>query len=438
MRLRASDIADLVGGTLHGPDVEVVGASADSRELRPGQLFVPVVAERDGHLFIEQALASGAAAYFTAQEPTGAGTAIEVADTLDALTELARQVRPRLGHRVIGVTGSAGKTTVKDLLAAVLATTYLTAASVKSHNNELGVPLTIVNAPDGAEAAVIEMGARGAGHIRHLCDIAQPDVGVVTTLGLAHAEQFGDLDKIATAKAELVEALPGAGTAILNADVPEVAAMAARTSASVLTFGVESPADVVASEIHLDDLLRPRFRFDSPWGHGELVLTVPGRHQIANALAALAAALTVGVDLDQAVAGFAAAELSPWRMDLRVTEGGARVLNDAYNANPLSMRSALESLASLPAERRCAVLGLMAELGEHEDAAHLEIAEHALALGFDVIAVGAPAYGPDVRHVDDLDGAVSLLTPLAATDAVLVKGSRVARLERLVDRLLET
>lgn len=428
---RASAVARVVGGVLEGPDVEVHGAAADSRLVRRGDLFVPVVAARDGHDFIRDALEAGAAAYLTARPPVG-GTAVMVGDTLGALAALATDARRRIAGPVVGVTGSVGKTSTKDLIASVLSRRYRTAASPASYNNELGVPLTLVNAPEGGEAAVVEMGARGAGHIARLCETARPTIGVVTAVAAAHLEHFGSLEGVAAAKAELVEALPADGAAVLNADDERVAAMAARTAAQVITFGERG--EVSARDVRLDDQLRPSFRLVTPWGERTVALSARGEHNVANALAAAAAALAAGVPLEGVAEGLAAAVLSPWRMDLRRAACGALVINDAYNANPASTTAALRALARLRARRHIAVLGPMAELGAHSAAAHRAVAELARSLGVRVIAVGAPEYGTD--NVDAIDAALAALGPLGEGDAVLVKGSRMAGLERLAEALL--
>ncbi len=436
MRLRSSDLAAAVGGRLDGPDVVVDGASIDSRTVQLGQLFVPIVAERDGHAFVGDALAAGAAAYLTAVAPVG-GTAVVVEDTLVALQAAGRHARGLLAGPVVGITGSVGKTSVKDLLAGALARRRATAASARSFNNELGVPLTLLDAPDGTEVVVVEMGARGLGHIADLCAVAAPTVGVVTRVAAAHTEAFGSLDAIAQAKGELVEALPPEGTAVLVAADQRVAAMAGRTRATVLTFGPGGA--VVAEGASLDEELRPRFHLRTPWGDvADVVLATRGLHQVDNALAAAAAALACGLAVEDVAAGLAEAELSPWRMDLSVTSGGGRVLNDAYNANPTSTEAALRSLAALPATRRVAVLGVMAELGDHAPEAHAAIGSLAAELGVEVVAVGAPAYGtaPHVEHVPDPAAAVALVGPLGPDDAVLVKGSRVAGLEVVAEALL--
>ncbi len=432
MELRTAELAAAVGGRLEGPDVVVDGATQDSRAIEAGQLFVAIEAARDGHDFIADALANGAGAYLT-QGPTEGGTAIVVADTANALQAAGRLARSRLPDRVIGVTGSVGKTSVKDLLAGVLSQRWATSANLRSFNNELGVPLTLLNVPDGTEAVVVEMGARGVGHIAELCAIAAPTVGVVTRVAAVHTEVFGHIDEVARAKGELVESLPANGTAVLNAGDARVAAMASRTSAGVITYG--PGGDVRAEEVALDNELQARFLLVTPWGTEQIELAARGIHQVENALAAAAAALVVEVDLAGVAAGLATATLSPWRMELGTSPDGVRVLNDAYNANPTSVLAALESLAALPARRRIAVLGVMAELGHVEADEHAAIGARARELGIRVVAVAAGGYGgEDVASVDE---AVAALDDLAEGDAVLVKGSRVAGLERLAEILLE-
>ncbi len=431
MRLPATYVASVTGGSLRGPDLTVDGAAIDTRLVRPGQLFVALRGERDGHDFVEAAVAAGAGACLV-ERPAGDGTSIVVADTFAALTALATGARGLLPPRVIGITGSVGKTSTKDLLAAALGRRWRVHASPKSFNNELGVPLTVLATPDDAEAVVVEMGARGQGHIAALCAVARPLVGVVTTVGLSHSEFFGTVDDVARAKGELVEALPAEGTAILNAEHPLVAAMADRAVARVLTFGLAA-GDVRADEVTLDDDLRPRFRLRSPWGDGDVALSVRGAHQVANALAAAAAALACDTPLDDVAAGLGDAQLSPWRMQLERSPSGALVLNDSYNANPLSMEAALRALAALPAERRTAVLGIMAELGDVGPAEHARMGALAAELGIRVIAVAAPGYGGEL--VADPQDALAHLGPVGAGDAVLVKGSRAAGLEGVAGTL---
>lgn len=434
MRIRASEIAAATGGTVHGPDVECDGASIDSRTIGGGQLFVPIVDARDGHDFIDAAVATGAAAYLTQRGPRE-GTAIVVADTAAALTALGREARRCHHGPVIGITGSVGKTSVKDLARAAVGAGRSVHASERSFNNELGVPLTLLNAPDGTDVLIVEMGARGIGHIAELCEIAQPDVGIVTYVGAVHTSEFGTVEAVARAKAELIEALPSSGHAILNADNPWVLAMRDRSPAPVVTYGDEG--DFSASDVSIDAALRPRFRVvaaeRTPPEGLPVELEVHGLHQVANALAALAAADAVGVDLAVAIAGLASAALSPWRMELASTPAGGVVINDAYNANAISTEAALRSLVAIEADRHVAVLGLMAELGDRHDADHRAIAELCRQLGVELIAYREAAYG--VPPVDDVEQVLAALGEVASGVAVLVKGSRVAGLEALAGRL---
>jgi UDP-N-acetylmuramoyl-tripeptide--D-alanyl-D-alanine ligase len=438
VELRTSEIAGATAGRLVGRDLVVRGVGIDSRLVTGGELFVPVVAERDGHDFVAAAVAAGAAAYLSSRpvgdgEPEPGVAAIEVGDTVAALAALGRMARTRVPDRVVGVTGSVGKTSVKDLLAAALGARWSTVASAGSFNNELGVPLTLLSAGEATEALVVEMGARGRGHIASLCAIARPTVGVVTAVAAVHTAMFGSLDEVAAAKGELVEALDASGVAVLNADDPRVAAMAGHTAARVVRYGWAPGADVRAEAAGHDGELRPRFRLVSPWGAADVALAVRGEHMVGNALAAAAAALACDVPVEAVAAGLGKAELSRWRMELVRLPSGARVINDAYNANPASMAAALRALVGLDARRRVAVLGLMAELGEASDAGHRAVGDLARELGIEVVAVDAPAYGGTA--VAGIDEAVAALGPLGEGDAVLLKASRVVGLERLVSRL---
>jgi UDP-N-acetylmuramoyl-tripeptide--D-alanyl-D-alanine ligase len=428
VRCRASELAARLDGELIGPDVSIEGASIDSRTIRMGQLYVPIVAERNGHAFISAALEAGAPAYLTAQEPVG-GTAIRVRDTAAALLSLGAFARSRVGGAV-GITGSVGKTTTKDLLACCLASTFRTAASEGSFNNELGLPLTLFNAPDGAQWVVVEMGARGAGQIEQLANVARPDVGIVTRVAKAHVEYFGDLDGVARAKGELVAALPASGLAVLNFDDRRVRAMASLSACPVLGYAMDANADVRAEDIALDRDLRARFRLSSPWGHTEVRLALRGRHQVANALAAATVALWCGLPVEAVGAALVVCEGSPLRMEVHHVVGGPVLVVDCYNSNPASAEAALRSLATLPGERKLAVFGLMAELGEHREVEHHRIALVAEELGIEMVGYGTDLYGG--AHVKGVDEAVALLRTMGPDDAALVKASRVARLEDVV------
>jgi UDP-N-acetylmuramoyl-tripeptide--D-alanyl-D-alanine ligase len=432
VRLTTSEVATAVDGVLSGPDVTVEGASTDSRTVQPGQLFVPVVAARDGHDFVAAALEAGAPAYLTAR-PTVGATSIRVPDTAGALWALGAHARGLVGDRVVGITGSVGKTTVKDLVAGALAGRFRTHATRASFNNELGVPLTLLATPEGTEAVVLELGARHPGDIARLRRLTRPLIGVVTSVGTAHAEYLGGPAGVAREKGALIEGLPGDGYAILNA-VECGPDMVSRTGATVVTFGVTT-GDVRGTVVDRDDELHPTVRIDSPWGTGTVTLAVRGDHQAANAAAAVATAVCAGVDFTAALDGVAAAEGSARRAEFWRAPSGLRVLDDSYNANPASVAAALHNLTLVDAPRRVAVLGEMAELGKGSDEAHRRIGDLAAALGIEVVSVGGAGYGG--TPVADLDEALGLVRSLAPDSAVLVKASRSVGLDRLAAALRE-
>ncbi|HEX2027816.1 MAG TPA: UDP-N-acetylmuramoyl-tripeptide--D-alanyl-D-alanine ligase, partial [Nitriliruptorales bacterium] len=455
--LRLSEVAAATRGRVHARDADrvVTAVSTDSREVAGGALFVALRGERrDGHAFVRDALAAGAVGYLAERPVEGAPGGVLVEDTWRALAELARAVRERVDPTVVALTGSVGKTTTKDLTAAAIGAERRTVAAEGSFNNELGVPLTCLAVRADTEVLVAEVGSRGLGHIAALMPVVQPDVGVVTAVAAAHLQMFGDVDTVARAKAELVEALPQDGTAILNADDPRVVAMAARTDATVLTCGRRRGADVSARDVRLDRLARVRFRAVTPWGEADVRLPLAGEHHVANALAALAAAGVIGVDVAAAAAAVADAPVAPWRSEVAEVDGVV-VLNDAYNANPSSTRAALTTLVGVarPAQGRVwAVLGPMAELGEASRAGHEAVGRLCADLGVDrLVLVG----GGDVRSVadgardggmppgrlhavDDVAAALDLLHREVATgDVVLVKASRVGGLEQVAAGLLQ-
>jgi UDP-N-acetylmuramoyl-tripeptide--D-alanyl-D-alanine ligase len=424
MRFRASDVAAATGGRLVGPDVDIEGTGFDTRTLRGGQLFVPLVAERDGHDFISDALAAGAAAYLTAR-PAVDGSAIEVTDTLRALMDLGANRRRTFDGTVIAITGSVGKTSTKDMAWAALAASRRTMANERSFNNEQGLPTTILNTPDDTEVMVVEMGMRGFGEIEALCRIASPHIGVVTRVAEAHSDRVSGIDGVARAKSELIASLPTDGIAILNADDDRVRAMNRLTSASCLLFGEDGDADVRVRDVVLDELARPSFVVDTPWASAEVRLLVSGRHMAVNAAAALACVGAVGGDVAAGAAALSSVTLTSMRMQVDRATSGAIILNDSYNANPTSMRAAIDALVDLPATRRIAILAVMAEIS---DAAteHRAIANYAADRGVELIAVGTDLYG-----VQPATDPIAALGSLSSDDAVLVKGSRVAGLERL-------
>jgi UDP-N-acetylmuramoyl-tripeptide--D-alanyl-D-alanine ligase len=429
MRFRASDVAAASGGRLVGPDVDIDGAGFDSRTLGSGQLFVPLIAERDGHDFIGEARAAGAAAYLTSRPAVG-GTAIEVAHTLRALMDLAMDRRRSFAGTVIGITGSVGKTSTKDMAWAALAVSRRTIANERSFNNEQGLPTTILNTPDDTEVMVLEMGMRGLGEIESLCRIATPHIGLVTRVAEAHSDRVGGIDGVGRAKSELIAALPADGIAILNADDQRVRAMSRLTSSKCLLFGQADDADVRIRRVVLDELARPSFAVDTPWGDAEVRLSISGRHMAMNAAAALACVGAVGGDVVAGAAALSNVGLTAMRMQVGRAVSGAIILNDSYNANPTSMRAAIDALMDLAAKRRVAILGVMAEISDAA-AEHRAIASYAADRGIELIAVGTDLYG-----IEPSADATAVLGLLSGDDAVLVKGSRVAGLEMLAALLI--
>lgn len=451
--LRLHEIARATGGQLvegADPDGCVDGPVVlDSRAAERGSLFVAISGEHvDGHDFAPAAVAAGAIAYLGTR-PAGA-PGIVVDDAAVALGALAGAVLRRLpATRVVGVTGSAGKTSTKDLLGAVFSTAGATVAPAGNLNNEYGLPLTVTTAGPGTETIVLEYGARGVGHIRYLTTIAPPHIGVVLNVGAAHLGEFGSRELIAQAKGELVEALPPDGAAILNADDELVAAMAARTRATVTTYGVADGADVRIGELTTDEAARARFTVTTARGTAPVALSLHGIHHAHNAAAAIAAGLAAGLDFERVVAAVEAATArSPHRMDVRTRADGVVVIDDAYNASPDSMLAGLRALTRMRATgRRWAVLGPMRELGVETEAAHHDIGVEAVRLGVDrlvvvgsdaaPIASGAASTGGEVTSVDDADAAAELIaSELREGDVVLVKASNSERLWRVADRLV--
>jgi len=450
-----SEVAVSVGGRVAGPDVDVSAVTTDSRASAAGSLFVARAGERDdGHRFVPGALAAGAAAAMVKQidESWNAGgrSFVVVDDTGRALLDLAASERRHLTATVIGITGSTGKTCTKDLTAAVLGARLSVVASRASFNNEVGLPLTVLAADDRTEALVCEMGSRGIGHIASLCAVARPGVGIVTNVGLAHLGLFGSRENIVEAKAELVEALPADGVAVLNADDPVVSRYALRTEARPVTFGRSASADVRAEDVELDRDALASFVLVSEGSRERVELSVPGEHMVDNALAAAACGIALGISPAECAAALKTAHVSGWRMEAFTTAGGVRVLNDAYNANPTSMAAALKAARWMSRGGRCvAVLGGMAELGDVAEEEHDRVGELVARLGIEeLVVVGRDAApvaraalreGMESEHVrqagsrdEALEAVRALLRP---GDVVLVKASRVNGLERLAEAL---
>lgn len=456
--LSLAEIAEVVGGQTHDipdPSVQVTAPVVrDSREVRPGSLFAAFVGERvDGHDFAAQVVEAGAVAVL-ASRPVGV-PAIVVEDVQSALGALARHVVRRLGATLVALTGSAGKTSTKDLIAQVLQRKAPTVFTPGSLNNEIGLPLTALSATEETKFLVLEMGARGIGHIRYLADLTPPKIGLVLNVGTAHIGEFGGREQIAQAKGELVESLPEDGAAILNADDPLVRAMASRTKAKVLLFGETDEADVRAENVRLTDSGQPAFTLHTPSGASDVTMRLYGEHHVSNALAAAAVAHELGMSAEEiATALSEAGSLSRWRMEVTERPDGVTIVNDAYNANPESMRAALRALAAMGNGRRTwAVLGKMAELGDEALAEHDAVGRLAVRLNVGkLVAVGGReaswlqlgaynegSWGEESVHVSDAQAAVDLLrSELRPGDVVLVKASRSVGLESVAQALLET
>lgn len=439
--LGLEEIATVVGGVVEGDRAVTVTAPAvlDGRQAEPGGLFVAFAGEHvDGHDYADQAGRAGAVAVLGSRR-TALPTVV-VEDTQAALQTLASHVVAGLrdGLTVVGVTGSQGKTSTKDLLAAVLASLSPTLATAGSLNNELGVPLTMLRADTTTRFLVLEMGARHVGHIAKFADLVAPDIAVVLNIGRAHLGKFGSRAAIAKAKGELVQGLAPGGTAVLNADDPRVVAMRAFTDGPVRTFGQAEHADVRVNDLALDRLARPSFVLRTADASARVTLPLLGAHQALNASAAAAAGLAAGVPLDVAAAALATASLSKWRLEVCDLANGATLLNDSYNAHPESTLAGLDTLAATQGERRIAVLGEMLELGDHSEAEHRAIGEYAAARADVVVSVGdtaraiADGAGERAVSLSDNDAAVDWLRGhLAAGDVVLVKASRGARLDEV-------
>ena len=463
--IAAEVLAQWAGGELVAGEASVfVGPDVvtDSRQPTPGAVFVAIPGERvDGHDYVAAAGAAGAGAALVSRRVDADVPQVLVDDTVEGLSSLARHVvadAKAHGLVVVGVTGSSGKTSTKDLIAQVLVTAGPTVAPVGSFNNEIGAPLTACKVDAATRFLVSEMGARGLGHVAWLCGITPPTIGAVINVGHAHLGEFGTQEVIAQAKGELVEALDADGWAVLNADDPRVAAMASRTPARIASFSVAGEPGagdlrVWATDVAADDLQRYSFTLSAAGavvGRAPVSLRVLGEHNVSNALAAASVALCAGLSLDAVATALSAAiNRSKWRMQLDQRADGLAILNDSYNANPDSMAAALASVVRLrrPGGRVVAVVGDMLELGTGAVEAHREVGRLAADAGVDeLVAVGG--HGPDLvagfaasgrpaRYwADKFEAAAELAPRLGALDVVLVKASRGIGLETVAERLL--
>ena len=419
----------------------ISGWSVDTRTLAPGDLYFALRGPyHDGHDYVEQAIQKGAAGVVVDHPIEGVPNAMVVPDTLRALQSMARSARVRWGGQVIGVTGSAGKTTTKDAIAHLLSVDMKVGKTIGNLNNHVGTPLSILRLPDDCQVAVLEMGMNHAGEIRALAEIAQPNVGVVTNVGYAHTENFDGIEGVALAKRELIDALPANGTAVLNADDPRVAAFG---GPHPVTFGFSEGADVRAERI---DLSPDYSRFEVDGVQFEIPL--PGRHGVMNALAAIAAAGVYGIPPQRLTDAARSLRTGKMRGE-RIESGGITILNDCYNANPEAVRAMVDVLGATPARRRLAVLGEMLELGRSAEPLHRDIGNYVAGRGIDVLIGirGASRHMVDeaVRagmsgaafFFEDPQAAGDFLRGLAREgDAVLFKGSRGVAVEKAMERLL--
>ncbi|OFW59600.1 MAG: hypothetical protein A2V52_01535 [Actinobacteria bacterium RBG_19FT_COMBO_54_7] len=457
-----SEIAAAVHGKIELEDARPSGliarVSTDTRTLEKGSLFIPLKGPHyDGHDFVFAALEKGAAAVLVTrllpglfEETRKSGASIIlVNNTMSALTRLAAQQRDSSAATVIGITGSTGKTLTKDFTASVLESAGGVVASKESYNNEIGVSLTLLEGNAHTRFMVLEMGSRASGDISKLSSFARPRVGVITNIGWSHMQYFKNRDNLAKAKAELLQSLPPDGKAILNADDDYSSYLGTLSPVPTITFGLSGRAQVRAMNIRTDKSGKVIFTLRSKGGTEEnICIPLPGRHNVYNVLAAAAVGEIMGVKMESIVEGIAGAELTGWRMEMITKPEEITIINDAYNANPVSMRSALMALGDISRSKRAiAVLGDMGELGPVSDTAHIEVGQLAVDYGTDIlitvgrrarkIAAAAREKGlprGSVFTADGVDRAAEILRAVIEPgDVVLIKGSRFLGLERLVD-----
>ena len=448
IKLTVAEIADIVGGELENISANFQTNAypvIDSRAAKPGTFFVAFNGEHnDGHDFVKEAISRGAE-FALATKSTGA-PAIIVSNVLVALTKLATEVRNRLTNlKVIGITGSQGKTTTKDLLRHVLSISGETVAVLESYNNEIGVPLLILACNENTKFCIVEMGARHIGDISHLVSIAQPQIGVVLVVGRAHIGEFGSRENIATAKSELIRGLPNSGIAILGNYDEFTPLMAANQSIAVVNFGEKAGCDVRAADVEVREG-RAHFDLVTPDGRAAVSLQLLGLHQIPNALAAAAVATALEIPIDSIAAALSTAEVSSkWRMAISETNE-LLLINDSYNANPESMAAALRTLVLLAQERggaSWAFLGKMQELGASSALEHQKIGRLVSEIGIDhLVTIGTDEYELADEGESELHSfpshiaALEMVAHFAPGDVVLVKASRSESFELLADQLL--
>lgn len=459
--LKACDLAEIFEGEIiSGEESQVLASiSIDTRTLQPGALFIPLKGERfDGRAFIAEAIRLGAGGVLTDElgqkqftvTPAQNTVTIKVKDTLRSLQNIAGFVRNRLQGQVVGITGSTGKTSTKDMMASILSVRFRTVCSERSHNNEIGVPLTLLKAEEDTEVVIVELAMRGVGQIKELAEIARPTLGVVTNVGKSHFEFLESEQLIARAKGELIEAVSEGGAVVLNADDIWTENLRKLARCRVVTYGVNNSSDVRAEEVAVDRG-KPSFVVASEHGTVSVRLPVLGRHNVYNALAAAAVALQLGLSSEDVKKGLERCKLPKMRMESFTTAEGITMLNDAYNANPASMEAALLTLRDAAGDsRKIAVLGDMLELGSISELSHYQVGEMVQDLGIDILiavgemskrtAEGALAKGmapSDVFLCKKPSEAIDILgSILKPGDVVLVKASRAMEMEEVVNSMV--
>jgi UDP-N-acetylmuramoyl-tripeptide--D-alanyl-D-alanine ligase len=434
-------------GRLLGQDRDFNEVAIDSRKLTEGNLFAALRGEHvDGHDFVAAAAAAGAAGAIVQRKLTLPLPQIVVSNVAMAMTEAARAARSQFKGAVIGVAGSNGKTTVKEMLSAILSRLGPCLSTRGNLNNHLGVPMTLLRLAETHRSAVIEMGANRRGDVEQLVQIARPGIGLITNAGAEHLEGFGSLEGAARAEGEMVAGLPASGIAVINADDAYASLWRASTTAQVVTFGWHHEAAYRARAVHLETNEKgfaTRFCLCTPSGEVAVSLAIAGRHNVVNALAAAAAAMSAGAGLSDVAAGLSSMRAVKGRLQFKRTRAGAWLIDDSYNANPSSTRAALEVLSELPG-KRWLVLGDMGELGEFAAASHREVGELARTLSVErlytfgaLAAMAADTFGEGAQRFGDAAELSSALNAAITSDVrLLIKGSRVNRLERVVEALV--
>jgi len=456
--LTLAEVVKATGGRLitqNNTKLTFTEISLDSRQVAKNSLFIALKGERyDGHDFIKQAVTNGATALIVKegfQLPTENNRAvIAVSDTKEALLKIGHLLKTKLNCVTVGITGSNGKTTVKELTANILKQKYKTYSSPLNFNNEIGLPLTLAKAQVDVEVLILELAMRGFNQIKQLAQVAEPKIGVITNIGLSHIELLGSLENIAKAKLELIESLPADGIAVLNADDDWFSYLKKHTQAKLLTYGLSKAADIRAEQVKLDSQSRPQFNLCLPDGQKkEVHLKLMGYHNVSNALAAATVAFAFNLPLKTIITGLEQQIPAKMRLELETLKNGATIINDTYNASPASVAAALQVLANFKTDgKRYAVLGQMAELGAFTEEAHKAVGQEILKQNIDVLvtvgqtaaltaqAVEAAKAKTTVFACKDVaEASTVLLSLIKPGDVVLVKGSRVAGLERLVQKL---